>query len=155
MVVSGAWRVDSARYQRRRRVIKLILERWLPLLCRGFGGAVALAILAGALPDFDIWSAAIAAARPLSTAWFYPFAALCLLAAVCYTLGIMARLAAVLLIALAGVDITLTTFSWSTNGLLLICAILVLQMGGGAYALWQPEEDLLRRRAGEVVEESG
>jgi hypothetical protein len=40
-------------------------------------------------------------------------------------------------------------FVWPTNGLLLASAIIVLQMGSGYFSLWQPEEQLIRRRAGD------
>ena len=149
MVVSGAWRTDSPGYQRRRRTAKLILERWLPLLCRAVGTVVAVTILAREMPGFSTWSAAL----PVSTFWFFLLAAPALVSTLFFALGFMGRIAAVGLIALACADILLAGFDLPSNGLLLICTIIVLQMGSGSYALWQPEERLLRHRAGETAEE--
>lgn len=150
LVTSGMLPEKSQRYRRTRHIAKALLERWLPVAARLLGGVAALSILQREMPTFAGWlpyADGLGIERPDLLVWvavLLSAIALCLFVA-----GIIGRLAALFLIILAAWDILAVGFLWPSNGLLLGCAIIVLQAGSGAFSLWQPEEKLLRRRAGE------
>ncbi|MEZ4717646.1 MAG: hypothetical protein R2851_16405 [Caldilineaceae bacterium] len=99
----------------------------------------------GAGPSFGAWQATLGVGAGVLWAWVGVTVA----ATALFALGIAGRMAALVLVAAACLDITAYGFSWAHNALLLVCAILVLEFGSGRGALWAPEEELLRRRAGE------
>ncbi len=150
LVVSGVLRPESDSYQRGRRVIKQVMENWLPLGLRLMGAGVAVALLVAAWPTFATWRAYLQVAEPFLFRWLLiALSVLSPLAIVFYLLGILGRLMAVVLVGLAFLDLLANGFNLATNGLLLTCTLWVAQFGSGAFALWTAEEPLLRRRAGE------
>jgi CDP-diacylglycerol--glycerol-3-phosphate 3-phosphatidyltransferase len=148
MVTSGAWDVNTPSYIRRRRFAKRLLEQWIPTAARAVGTVVAAGLLWREAPAFAGWQAALGLGPGPLWAWV----GLVIGATALFALGVAGRLAALVLIAAACVDIAAHGFSWTDNALLLAGAILVLQFGSGQWALWQPEERLLRHRAGERPE---
>ncbi len=150
LVVSGAVDADSPSYLRRRVAFKHVLEGWLPLAGRVLGTLLAAALLWRSVPDFAAWQERLrqaGATEPSTLAW-----AVAILAAGAlpfFALGIAGRVAALLLIALAFVDISATGLDWSGNVWVLVCGVLVAHFGSGFYSLWQPEERILHRRLGD------
>lgn len=149
LVVSGAVDPGSARYVRFRKASKQLLEQWLPLLSRIAGTVIAAAILMRGAPNFTAWEVYFDALglRDLRILVLL-LAAIFGLALLCYALGIVGRLAALFVIALAILDMQATGLEWQTNALLLVCAIVVFHFGSGRYSLWQPEEPFLHRHLG-------
>ncbi|MBV7333843.1 CDP-alcohol phosphatidyltransferase family protein [Chloroflexi bacterium TSY] len=149
-VVSGQIDPRTARYQYWRKIMKKILEGWLPLLCRLVAGGVVLFLLSQEFPSFTAWQTYLRQAEPIYFAWLLTILAiLSPLAMGLFLLGILGRINAIVMIGLASLDIFATKFDPWTNGLLLACAIWVLQLGSGYWALWAFEESWLRRRVGE------
>jgi CDP-diacylglycerol--glycerol-3-phosphate 3-phosphatidyltransferase len=150
LVVSG-W-IDAAApgYRRSRRALKLWLEKRMPLLLRLLGAGLFLAIMAQVYPTFAAWRLYLTqAVTPPVGVLLGVVALLSPLAALCYLLGIWGRVSALLLGGVALLDMLATGFAWPANGLLLICGLWVLQSGSGAFSLWSPEEQILRRRVGQ------
>ena len=150
LVTSGRLPADSEQYRRVRSLAKQILQGWLPVIARPLGVLTALAILQQETPAFAAWTAyaqGIGLGSP--ELFFWGLATLSAGSLLLFAAGILGRFAAIPLIALACWDLLAVGFAWPTNGLLLACAIIVLQMGSGFFALWQPEERLFRKRAGE------
>ncbi|MCB0072915.1 MAG: hypothetical protein KDE20_15695, partial [Caldilineaceae bacterium] len=131
--------------RRRRRRAKAFLEMWLPLATRITGTILAVGLLWRAGPTFSVWQATLGVGAGVLWAWVGVTVA----ATALFALGVAGRVAALVLVAAACLDVTAYGFSWTHNALLLVCAILVLEFGSGRGALWAPEEELLRRRAGE------
>jgi CDP-diacylglycerol---glycerol-3-phosphate 3-phosphatidyltransferase len=149
LVVSGVLDPASHSYQSGRRTIKRIFEQWLPLGARLLGGWLALIILWQAAPAFSAWSRYVTSAETnflspllMVLAILWSIVALLLLA------GVAGRGAALLLVGLASLDIMAAGWHWPQNGLLLICLLIVVHLGSGRFALWQPEERLLRMKLG-------
>ena len=150
LVVSGAIDAGSPTYQRVRDVAKRIAEWWLPFAARVAGTATAVILLLRAAPNFTTWEV-----------YFYGFglqdlrtavtvaAAISAVSLPFFALGIVGRLAAIVVFGLATLDIQASGLLWNSNALLLICAIVVFHFGSGCCALWQPEEPLLHTRMGE------
>ncbi|RIK44907.1 MAG: hypothetical protein DCC55_00815 [Chloroflexi bacterium] len=130
LVVSGVVDADSPRYLAWRWLVKQVFEGWLPLAARLAGAILALVLL---------WQATGLLTGP---ALFWGAIALLLL------LGVVGRAAALALAVLAGLDLMATGLNWSSNGLLLVCALIVVHLGSGRFALWRPEERLLRIKLG-------
>ena len=150
LVTSGALPADSSRYQQIRTFAKSILEGWTPAIARPLGTVAALAILLGQAPLFLAWTAySQTTGLGIFDPFFWALAATSAAALLLFAGGILGRFAAIPLIALACWDLLAVGFIWQTNGLLLTAAIIVIQMGSGYFALWQPEEQLIRRRAGD------
>jgi CDP-diacylglycerol--glycerol-3-phosphate 3-phosphatidyltransferase len=131
LVVSGVIDAGAASYERVRRAAKAIIEGWLPLLARVSAGLLAPPILWGALPEFTLWRTSIA--EPGAQAATLFFGGLILLG---------------LLAAVAAFDIAAVGLQWESNAPLLVCALIVVHLGSGRWALWRPEEPLLRAKAG-------
>ena len=55
---------------------------------------------------------------------------------------------ALALVVLACVEINVAGLHWASNGLWLVCSIIVVHLGSGHFALWKPEERLLRTKLG-------
>jgi CDP-diacylglycerol---glycerol-3-phosphate 3-phosphatidyltransferase len=130
LVVSGVIDADSKVYQRRRRLVKQLFEGWAPLVARLAGALLSLLL---------VWQAA----DHSSGAWlFWGVLALLLLA------GVVGRAVGLALAVLAAMNVTVNGLDWMSNGLLLVCLLIVVQLGSGRFALWQPEERLLRAKLG-------
>ncbi len=128
LVVSGVIDATSSGYLARRRAAKRIVEGWLPLAARLVGGGLAL---------YFLWQGGVTTA--LDPLW--------LLAAGCFLLGAVSRVAALLLAVYACVVMTAAGLQLD-NALLLACTVAVLHLGGGRLALWSPEEKPLHSKLG-------
>ncbi|MFN3982469.1 MAG: CDP-alcohol phosphatidyltransferase family protein [Caldilinea sp.] len=129
LAVSTTIDADSARYQDVRRHAKTIVEEWLPLLARLTG-----ALLAGWL----IWQGD---SLPLA------LIALATVAALSMLLGAIGRAGALTLAFIAAFSAVAVGLRFD-NALLLTCAVIVLHLGSGRFALWQPEEYYLHAKLG-------
>ena len=142
LVVSGVFDANSAAYRRERQRAKTIVEGWLPLAARILGGGLTFVLL---------WQGASAAGfAALGTSWpGFGFGGALLggLAALLMLFGIVGRVAALVLAAVVSVLIQGMGLTWA-NGLLLTCTIVVLHLGSGRFALWQPEEPFLHTKLG-------
>ncbi len=148
LVVSAVIDAESSRYQQGRLRIKRLVEGWLPFIARLTAAVLAAWLLWQYAPQFDEWQALLAAALASPQAVVLALAALFLVAALMAALGALGRVAAVALIAMACLDQLAVGFDWPTNGLLLALSIAVAHLGSGYYALWQPEERILRQQWG-------
>ncbi|MFO7634565.1 MAG: CDP-alcohol phosphatidyltransferase family protein [Caldilinea sp.] len=129
LVVSAAVDADSETYQRTRRRAKRVVEQWLPPVARVTG-----ALLTGWMVwQGDSLSAGVA---------FVAVAGSALL-----LLGVVGRAAALVLAFVAAFSATSIGLQLD-NALLLTCAVIVLHLGSGHFALWQPEEYYLHAKLG-------
>jgi CDP-diacylglycerol--glycerol-3-phosphate 3-phosphatidyltransferase len=149
LVVSGVIDAGAPAYARARRAGKSVIEGWLPL-CARFGAALlALPILWQAAPALAPWGAGVAAAGiEAATLAFGGLILLGLLAVAAVLLGAAGRIGALALAAIAAFDIMADGLHWDSNAPLLICALIVVHLGSGRWALWRPEEPVLRAKAG-------
>ncbi len=137
LVVSGVLNADSddprsAAYLRWRRRAKRLLFVWMPPLLRLAGAGLALLILWHETPDFATWGPYLAAHDwPASPAGLWAVTLLTILGLLLLIPAHTARVAAILLLLLALFDQLAAGFAWPTNGLLEVCAILLVQVGGG------------------------
>jgi CDP-diacylglycerol--glycerol-3-phosphate 3-phosphatidyltransferase len=131
LAVSGALDAESPGYARARRQAKALVEGWLPLFVRA--GA---ALLAAAL----VWRAGETLPRVL--------ALLLLACALLLLAGCLGRAAALVLLFAAAAHASAAGLEWGGNALLMVGAAFVLHAGSGHFALWKPEERLLRAKAG-------
>ncbi len=149
LVVSGVIDAASPGYQRARDRGKLLIEGWLPLVARMGAALLALPILWQAAPAFAPWQAGMAGVNVEgATLLFGGLILLGLVAVVMVLLGAAGRAGALVLAAIAALDIVAVGLHWNSNALLLICALIVVHLGSGKWALWRPEEPLLRAKAG-------
>lgn len=137
LVVSGALDAASPRYIRLRWQAKRVVEGWLPLPARAAGAVLAAWLL---------WRTG----EELPALVTAPLA----LAALLLLLGIVGRAAAFALLIFAAAHATAFGLRWADNALLMCCAAFVLHAGSGVWALWQPEERILRVKAGSKVRSS-
>jgi uncharacterized membrane protein YphA (DoxX/SURF4 family) len=72
---------------------------------------------------------------------------LAVLTTVMVALGILGRLAALGLLVPTAVTVAATGLNWQ-NGILVTGAVALMLSGSGNFSLWQPEERLVRVRAG-------
>jgi CDP-diacylglycerol--glycerol-3-phosphate 3-phosphatidyltransferase len=147
LVVSDVIDPDSAHYRWGRQAIKWFFVQWAPLAARLAGASVALGLLWRAAPAFQPWAATLAGAG-WNPSLLSLMAVVWSLAALLLMLGVLGRTAALLLFLLACLDTLAAGLHWMDNGLLLVCAIVVTQLGSGRLALWQPEERLVRIKLG-------
>lgn len=129
LVVSGRVDASATAYKDMRRRAKRWIEGVLPVLLRlvAAGLAAALAVRGG-LP--------------------VPWTALLLAAALLLALGVLGRLAALAVLVAAGLVATASGLTGATAALMAVCAALI-HLGSGNYALWKPEERLIRIRLGD------
>ncbi len=149
LVVSGVIDAASPSYQHARRIGKIVIEGWLPLLARLVAVVVALPILWHAAPGFTAGNAVIAGVHIESSALLFGgWILLGLLAVISVLLGAAARVGALVLAAIAALDVVASGLMWDGNAILLVCSMIVVHLGPGRFALWRPEEPLLRAKAG-------
>lgn len=154
LVVSGAIDPISDTYQRWRAFGKSILEGWGPLICRMLGSAICGQLIWATWPTFTEWTSFLSGIEPFGfqlgwrlSLWLSPLFTLAFL------LGIQSRVAAFFLLVPAFSELLNYGPSFlmnllTSNVILVITLVWVLQFGGGVWALWAPEESILRRRAG-------
>jgi CDP-diacylglycerol--glycerol-3-phosphate 3-phosphatidyltransferase len=135
LVVSGRLDVTSAGYTRAHARASTLLEEWLPVAARAAGGAAAAWLLWQA-PPAGGWERLIGVAAGLGT--------------ILFVLGAAGRAAALLLLAYVMYSVTVAGMNGGV-ALLLACAALVLHVGSGRLALWQPEERLFRATLGAAL----
>lgn len=149
LVVSGTMDASTPGYERARQIGKQVVEGWLPLLARISAAALAVPILWQATPAINPWQESVAGAGIEGTTLAFGATVLLgLLAAAAVLLGAAGRIGALALAAIAALDIIATGLHWGSNGALLVCALIVAHLGSGKWALWSPEEPLLRAKAG-------
>lgn len=149
LVVSGVINATSQSYLVMRGKAKQLIEGWLPLGARVIGAGLALLLLGRQSPDFPQWSVHLYGVGLYVVASVLPALALIwALAALLLLLGVVGRVAALLLFSQATLDVLSMGLHWMDNGLLLLCLVIVLHLGSGRAALWKPEERLLRTKLG-------
>jgi CDP-diacylglycerol--glycerol-3-phosphate 3-phosphatidyltransferase len=149
LVVSGVIDAKSELYLAMRRKAKQLIEGWLPLVARVSGAGLALLLLWRQSPEYPQWSAHLYGEGLYVIASVLPTLALIwALAALLLLFGVVGRAAALFLFGMASLDILSMGLDWADNGLLLACLVIVLHLGSGRAALWQPEERLLRTKLG-------
>jgi len=149
LVVSGVLDAASPLYQRTRQRARLLVEGWLPLLARLCAAILSLAILWQAAPALAPWQQDATAANSPAALLLGAAMVLGLLAVFSVLLGMAGRAGALGLAVIAAFDIAASGLDWGSNAPLLICALIVAHLGSGKWALWSPEEALLRAKAGE------
>jgi hypothetical protein len=129
LVVSATIDAASAGYQRIRRRAKLIFEQWLPPVVRLISAALVVGMLVQgeAVSGVMVWLAVLAAAL--------------------LVLGVVGRAAALILAFVAAFSAAQVGLQLD-NGLLLVCAVYILHLGSGRFALWTPEEYYLHAKLG-------
>ena len=151
LVVSGLFDAESLRYQTLRRRVKHTLEGWLPLLCRVAAFGLMIQLMTKSYTAYAARTAYFAEAPLLLNGLLATLLLLSPIAVALMLLGVLTRLQALILTGLTCLDILANGFQLSSNGVLLASLLWLMQMGGGKWALWQPEERILRRRAGEAA----
>ncbi len=149
LVVSGRLDPASKRYQSFRRSSKQVVQGWLPVLLRGMLVAASL---------YFLWPiVANDSARHLLLAWPgspWPYftadllGGLAVLTTLMVGLGVLGRVAALGLLAPTAMTVVATDLHL-LNGFLLAGTIALMLLGSGRFSLWQPEEAVISRRAGE------
>ncbi len=132
LVVIGWLDAASDGYARLHARAAWLLEGWLPLVARVVGSGAAFWLLWQAAPLLP-WSSFVVIATSV--------------AALLFVLGAAGRVAALLLLSFVMVQSIVVGMNGATL-LLLACATLVLHVGSGQWALWQPEERLFRTTLG-------
>ena len=147
LVVIGWIDPASPGYRRLHRLGTLAVFAWLPLFLRLLSALLTGWLLWRAGVDPWPWQSLLAVfggARPFVVATLFTLGGVAALAA---APGIMTRLAAIGLVAVACVDF-LARGVLVDNALLLAAASLLLLVGSGRGALWTPEEYLFHTRTG-------
>lgn len=153
LVVSDRIDPRSPRYQAVRQGAKRVIEGWLPLVARLVGGGLAAVILWSGAPTFDDWTRYLGNAEAGFLLSLLPaLIVLWMIAVPLVWLGVVGRLAALALFGLACLQIMATGWQWTGGGALLVCTVAVIHLGSGRFALWRPEERLLRIRLGAPTE---
>jgi len=148
LVVSGIISADpddprSTSYLRGRRALKRLLFVWMPPILRLANAGLALLILWREAPGFVHWGPHLAARGwPASPAGLWAVVLLAIMALLLLIPARTARVAAILLLALALFDQLAAGFAWPSNGLLEVCAILLVQVGGERLKIedWEIED---------------
>lgn len=149
LVVSGVIDANSDAYYRVRHRLRELLLGWTPLAARLAAGALALILFWRSAPDFADWAAYLNGAALGAVVPLLPLlASLWALAALLAWAGVAGRVAGLLLLLMAFLDLQATGLRPLENGLLLACAIVVAHAGSGKWAWWQPEERLVRIKLG-------
>jgi CDP-diacylglycerol--glycerol-3-phosphate 3-phosphatidyltransferase len=148
LVVSGVIDAASPAYQRTQQRARVLIEGWLPFLARLCASVLALALLWQAAPALSLWQAGADGAKGPQPLFFGAAMVLGLLAVVSVLFGLAGRLGALGLAAIGALSIATAGLDWGSNGPLLVCALIVAHLGSGRWAIWTPEETLLRTKAG-------
>lgn len=149
LVVSYVVDPASVTYTRVRRAIKWGFEAWLPVVARVAAMACTLLLLWPLLQDDGAWATFAGAwGIPLSDWIRYGLLFIALLAAVAVVAGAAARLAALLLMAVAIFSIGASELTWQANGWLFVATVLIAHLGSGQWSGWQPEEQWLHTQYG-------
>jgi len=149
LVVSHWIDPTSARCRQIRSLIKRSFEEWLPLLAR-LSTLICLFLLLWPLWRDDLAWATFAEAwgHQPSELTRYALLSLALVAAVGIATGSIARIAALLLMALAVFSVGASELSWQGNGWLFVSSLVIAHLGSGRWSWWQPEERWLHTQYG-------
>lgn len=143
---------DSSGYQWARAGIKSFFEGWLPLAARLVAVVLTMRILWQEAPTFPHWQPYFTQLG-LPGDWLLPMLVILFgMAAIGVLLGIAGRVAALVLIYLACLDIWAGGFVWYENALLFTAASMATHLGSRWLTLWQPEEPVLRTHFGKREE---
>ena len=150
LVVSGMVDASTEGYRRAREWGKVVVEGWLPLVARLCAALLGLAILWQAAPSFAPWQGGLAGMGiEGSTLIFGGLILLGLLSVAAVGVGAAGRVSALVLAAVAALDIAAGGGPGEAGTLLmLVCSLIVVHLGSGKWAIWRPEEPLLRAKAG-------
>ncbi len=149
LVVSGVVDASSQRYRRAREWGKVVIEGWLPLGARLCAALLGLTILWQAAPSFAPWQNGITGLSfEGATLVFGGLILLGLLAVAAVAIGAAGRVGALVLAAVAALSIVGGGGQGDGSILLLVCSLIVVHLGSGKWAIWRPEEPLLRAKAG-------
>lgn len=140
LIMVGLVDAESARYEAVRHRLKNALLSDLPLVARV---GVAFSISWMLWTTVPMWLA-----YPIAVPWVWAWVIGLAGVSVLVVVGWMGRLAAHIALIFLCADLLVRGFS-STTMTALGCIILVMIAGTGKAALWQPEEAVLTRRAGE------
>ena len=152
LVVSYRIDPDSAAYTRGRGLIKAFFEQWLGLGLRIVGTGLVLQLLWQGFPTFARWTPILVQMGWGDALWLRIGLALLLaVATLAFALGYAPRVAGLVLVAFAILNIHTTGFGWNTSTLLLLCAVIVAHLGSGYWSSWQPEDRFLRTQMGRQV----
>ncbi len=134
LVVSGQLEVNSPHYERANRWLHATCWRALPLVARVVGSALVIWLLATQPSPFALWRGASAQSEP-AVAWLFALLAATLpISGLSFLLGWQARAAAFPVLAFALLH-ALNYGLTPANAILLVCALWVLHLGGGALRL--------------------
>lgn len=148
LVVSGVVNPSSIGYQSVRRWLKLIVLRMLPIILRGVVGVGVFRLATGAtILIGGAGAGSVGSVPPVSTGAGIVTRLIELAAGVAVAMGVAPRVFASVLLA---VLLLRTTRGDNSPELLatLMAAVGVLMVGGGPFAVWQPEIRWFGRRAG-------
>ncbi|MEW5959005.1 MAG: CDP-alcohol phosphatidyltransferase family protein [Chloroflexota bacterium] len=149
LVVSGRLDAASAAYRLWRERLHRLVAGWLPALLRLGVAGVSVGFLwpivagAGSRRALLAWPGS-----PWPHLSADALGLLAVLATVMLALGVLGRLASLGLLAPAAMTVVSAGLHLD-NGLLLAGTMALMLLGSGYFSLWQPEEALIRRRAGE------
>jgi CDP-diacylglycerol--glycerol-3-phosphate 3-phosphatidyltransferase len=148
LAVSGRLKPDSPAYKQARRQLLQLTAGWLPPVMRAVVTFVSIQFLFPIAFDEFMRRTLLAwpgALWPNLTADL--LGVLAVLTTVMVALGILGRLAALGLLVPTAVTVAATGLNWQ-NGILVTGAVALMLSGSGNFSLWQPEERLVRVRAG-------
>jgi CDP-diacylglycerol--glycerol-3-phosphate 3-phosphatidyltransferase len=146
LVVSGRWDPAGTHYRQFRRMLPRLFNGWLLLALRA--GLAVLAIITLRPLVVDTSARQLLLLLPGGPLWLADFfGLLAVVAVVMLLLGILSRVAALMLLAPTAV-LTVTVGVTPVVGLLLAGTIIVSLSGGGYLALWSPDDTFVTVRAG-------
>lgn len=152
LVVSGRLDPASTAYARMRERMLRLATGWLPLLLRTAVTLVSIQFLLPIVFETSLRrSLLVWPGSPWPGLTADLLGGLALLATVMLALGMLGRLAALGLLAPTTMTVVAAGLNWP-NGLLLAGTVALMLSGSGFWSVWQPEERLVRIRAGEKRE---
>ncbi len=154
LAVSGRLDPASTAYERIRESILRLTTGWLPPVLRAAVTLVSIQFLLPIVFEASLRRTLLAwPGSPWPTLTADLLGGLAVLATVMLALGIMGRLAALGLLAPTAMTVVAMGLNWQ-NGMLLAGTVALMLSGSGLLSMWQPEERLVRIRAGEKRENS-
>ncbi len=150
LLVSGALADGSPRYRRLAWAAQVVLVAWGPLLARALAAIGAAIMLAQVWRDFAVQVTHYAAfGLPNPQLAAIVFGLMLAVAIPALLIGAATRFFALWLVVPVGFGIA-ARGGQPADLITLVAAIYLLVFGPGRWAIWQPEERLVQRRAGEA-----
>lgn len=154
LVVSCVIVPSSPRYVRVRAGIKMLFEQWLPLVARVTSVFFMGMLLWRLVADVQAWQAVAATWTIAQSEAVHLFiVALGILVVGMVAAGMGARLAAVIVMAYAILNVGVEGLVWQRNGWLFVAAVIIAHLGSGPLSLWKPEEVWLHTQYGKAENE--